>query len=105
MANNTDNRIVNSWGLVAFARMKGKMQVGQFKNAEGTEFKSCIFTAPDGTRTFVRFSQNLGEMSPSEIASQKADLQVVERVTDDGDTRFILAKTGQNNWQDVDLGL
>lgn len=105
MAQNADGRIKNSWGLVAFARMKGKMQVGQFKNEDGVEFKSCIFTAPDGTRSFVRFSQNLGEMTPAEIAAQKADLQVVERLGDDGKTRFILAKTGQNNWQDVDLGL
>lgn len=104
MAQN-DNRIVNSWNLIAFARMKGKMQVGQFKNEEGTEFKSCIFTDNDGNRTFVRFSQNLGEMTPAEIVSQKADLQVVERMGDDGETRFILSKTGQNNWMDVDLGL
>ena len=104
MAQN-DNRIVNSWNLIAFARMKGKMQVGQFKNEEGIEFKSCIFTDNDGNRTFVRFSQNLGEMTPAEIVAQKADLQVVERMGDDGETRFILSKTGQNNWQDVDLGL
>lgn len=100
-----DGKIVNSWNLIAFARMKGKMQVGQFKNDEGTEFKSCIFTDNDGNRTFVRFSQNLGELAPNEIVAQKADLQVVERMGDDGKTRFILSKTGQNNWQDVDLGL
>lgn len=104
MAQN-DNRIVNSWNLIAFARMKGKMQVGTFKNEEGTEFKSCIFTDATGGRTFVRFSQNLGEMTPAEIVAQKTDLQVVERVGDDGKTRFILSHAGQNNWQDVDLGL
>lgn len=104
MAQN-DGKIINSWNLIAFARRKGKMQVGQFKNAEGTEFKSCIFTDNDGNRTFVRFSTNLGEMTPAEIVAQKADLQVVERMGDDGETRFILSKTGQNNWQDVDLGL
>ena len=105
MAQN-DGKIVNSWGLIAFARMKGKMQVGQFKTEEVTEFKSCIFTDPNtGERTFARFSTNLGEMTPAEIVAQKADLQVVERMGDDGKTRFILSKTGQNNWQDVDLGL
>lgn len=104
MAQN-DGKIVNSWNLIAFARMKGKMQVGQFKNDEGTEFKSCIFTDNDGNRTFVRFSQNLGEMTPAEIVAKKTDLQVVERMGDDGKTRFILSNTGQNNWQDVDLGL
>lgn len=105
MAQN-DGKIVNSWSLVAFARMKGKMQVGQFKNADDVEFKSCIFTNPTtGERTFARFSTNLGELSPAEIVAQKTDLQVVERMGDDGQTRFILSKQGQNNWQDVDLGL
>lgn len=104
MAQN-DGKIVNSWNLIAFARMKGKMQVGQFKNEEGTEFKSCIFTDNNGNRTFVRFSQNLGEMTPAEIVAKKTDLQVVERMGDDGKTHFILSNTGQNNWQDVDLGL
>ena len=40
--------IKNSWGLVAFAKMKGKMQVGEFVNQDtGEQFKSCIFTDPN----------------------------------------------------------
>ena len=105
MAQN-DGKIVNSWGLIAFARMKGRMQVGQFTNEDNVEFKSCIFTDPNtGDRTFVRFSTKLGEMTPEEIGAQKDDLQVVERMGDDGKTRYILSKQGQNNWQDVDLGI
>lgn len=106
MANNAENRIKNSWGLVAFARMKGKMQVAPFVNENGEAFKSCVFTHPEtGERSFVNFSSKLGELTPAEIAAQKADLQVIERMGDDGKTRFILSHTGQNNWQDVDLGL
>lgn len=98
MAQN-DGKIVNSWGLIAFARMKGKMQVGQFKNDEGTEFKSCIFTDPStGERTFARFSSNLGEMTPAEIVAQKADLQVVELESG----TYKLCKSG-STWEDVDL--
>ena len=59
--------------------MKGRMQVAPMVNkTTGESFKSCMFTAPDGTRTIVNFSSNLGELTPNEIVSQKADLQVVE---------------------------
>ena len=93
--------IRESWGLVAFARMKGKMQVGDFKDKEGTPFKSCIFTDASGNRTFVSFSSNLGELTPREIAERKDSLQVcaLESGT------YKLCRQGENNWQDVDLGL
>lgn len=100
--------IKNSWSLLAFARMKGKMQVGSFVNQEtGETWKSCIFTDPGNpdNKTFVAFSRNLGELSPSEIASQKNDLQVVECTTKEGKEMYALCKAGQNSWQDVDLGL
>jgi hypothetical protein len=90
-----------SWSLVAFARQYGKMQVGSFINEEGTPFKSCIFTDTDGNKTFVGFSQNLGELTPTQIASQKDRLQIVK--TETGKLR--LCKIGESNWQDVDLGI
>lgn len=106
MANNTDNRIKNSWGLVAFARMKGKMQVASFVNENGEAFKSCVFTHPEtDERSFVNFSSNLGELSPAGISAQKADLQVIERLGDDGKLRYILCRKGESTWADVDLGL
>lgn len=106
MANNADNRIKNSWGLVAFARMKGKMQVAPFVNENGEAFKSCVFTHPEtGERSFVNFSSKLGELTPAEIVAQKADLQVIERVGDDGKLRHILCRAGESTWEDVDLGL
>ena len=95
--------IKNSWSLIAFARSHGKMQVGDFTNAEtGDKFKSCIFTNPqDNSRCFVAFSSKLGEMTPAEIAAQKDSLQVVELESGN----FSLCKQGDNAWQDVELGL
>lgn len=102
MADSTNN-IKNSWGLVAFARMKGKMQLGTFEK-DGETYKSCIFTDPSGNRTFARFSTKLGEMSAQQIVEEKDNLQIVERTKDNGDgTCFILCRQGANNWADVDL--
>ena len=95
--------IKNSWSLLAFAKAHGKMQVGEFANKEtGETFKSCIFTNPeDSSRCFVAFSSKLGEMSPSEIAAKKDDLQVVELESGN----FSLCNVGSNAWQDVELGI
>ena len=95
--------IVNSWSLLAFARERGRMQVGNFVNKESGElFSSCIFTHPtSGDRVFVGFSPNLGVLSPKEIAAEKNNLQVVQ--LDTGGYR--LCKTGENQWEDVDLGI
>lgn len=92
--------IKDSWSLLSFARMKGKMQVGSFTNQEtGEQFKSCIFTAPDGNRCFVSFSSKLGELTPAEISAKKNDLQVVELESGN----FSLCAQGQGNWEDVEL--
>jgi hypothetical protein len=92
--------IVNSMSLMAFARENGKMQVGNFTNKDtGEQFKSCIFTKVDGTRTFVSFSSNLGELTPREIANMKNELQVVE--LDSGSHK--LCRQGQEAWEDVAL--
>lgn len=94
--------IKNSMSLIAFARLHGKMQVGEFKNKETQEtFSSCIFTNPDGARTFVAFSSKLGVLTPQQIAAQKDELQVVELESGN----YSLCKQGANNWQDVDLGI
>jgi hypothetical protein len=67
------------WPLLDFARLHGKMQVGEFMNKEtGEAFKSCIFTKPDGTRIFVAFSATMGELTPKEIAAMKDNLVVVQ---------------------------
>lgn len=105
MANTNANQgIKNSWSLLTFAKMHGRMQVGNFTNSDtGEDFKSCIFTNPtDNTRTFVAFSSKLGELTPSEIASRKDDLQVVEL---ENSGNYYLCNVGQNAWDDVNLGI
>ena len=105
MANNNGpvmKGIKNSWSLISFAKSHGKMQIGDFANKDtGEEFKSCIFTAPDNTRTFVAFSSKLGVLTPQQIEEQKDDLQVVELESGN----FSLCHAGSNAWQDVDLGI
>lgn len=92
--------IKDSWSLLAFAQMKGKMQVGDFENKEtGEKFKSCIFTNTDGNRCFVNFSSNLGVLTPAEISARKNELQVVEL----NSGNYSLCMKGENNWQDVEL--
>ena len=96
--------IKNSWSLIAFARMKGKMQVGEFVNKESGElFKSCIFTDPNdaSSRCFVAFSSKLGVLTPEEIADKKDELQVVELESG----HYSLCMQGANSWENVDLGI
>lgn len=96
----TNVGIKNSWSLLAFARMKGKMQVGKFTNTDsGEEFKSCIFTDNEGNRCFVAFSSKMGELTPAEISAQKDKLQVVELESGN----YSLCRQGDNAWEDVVL--
>lgn len=100
MADTTNNiGIKNSWGLLAFARMKGKMQVAPFVNKDtGEAFKSCMFTDSLGNRTIVNFSSKLGELTPSQIVAQKDKLQVVE--LESGSYKLCMSGS---TWEDVDL--
>lgn len=76
------------------------MQVGAFVNKDTSDpFKSCVFTDKEGNRCFVAFSSKLGELTPSQIAAMKHDLQVA---TMDSGT-YILCKKGDNSWEDVEL--
>lgn len=96
--------IKNSWSLLAFAKLKGRMQVGEFTNSETSKvFKSCIFTDPNDSskRTFVAFASKLGELTPQQIAERKNNLQVVE--LEGG--HYSLCSVGSNSWQDVDLDI
>ena len=100
MAGPVNVGIKNSWSLLAFARMKGKMQVGSFANKEtGETFKSCIFTDTEGNRSFVAFSSKMGELTPAQIAEQKDKLQVVELESGN----YSLCRQGENAWEDVVL--
>ena len=91
-------RIVNVWSLLEFAKAHGKMQVGEFCDKEtGKVFKSCVFTQPDGTRTFVAFSTKLGELTPKQIVDMKNELQVVQLESGN----YSLCKIGNSSWENV----
>ena len=94
--------IKNSWSLISFAKIHGKMKVAPFINKEtGEAFKSCAFLSSKGEVTLVAFSSKLGELTPKQIAKQKHDLQVVQLESGS----FKLCKAGHDTWEDVDLGL
>ena len=94
--------IKNSWSLISFAKLHGRMKVAPFVNSEtGTPFKSCAFIDSENNVTLVAFSSKLGELSPAEIVNQKDNLQVVQLESGS----FKLCKKGENNWEDVNLGL
>ena len=68
---------VEDWPLLDFARANGKMQVGDFISKDtNEEFKACIFTKKDGSRIFVGFFSQLGELTPAEISRRKDELKV-----------------------------
>ena len=94
--------IKNSWSLISFARIHGRMKVAPFVNKETGEcFKSCAFLSSDGEVTLVAFSSKLGELTPKQIATQKNDLQVVQLESGS----YKLCKAGHDTWEDVDLGI
>lgn len=101
--NATNPGIKDSWSLVSFARSHGQMKVAPFVNKEtGESFKSCAFINPEDKSdiTLVSFSSNLGELTPSQIAEQKDNLQVV--LLNSG--TYKLCKAGDDAWESVDLG-
>ena len=88
--------------LITFARNFKSAEVIPFTNSEtGEQFKSLVFKDQDNNPTMVNFSSKLGELSPAEIAAQKADLQVVSM--DSG--THILCKRGEMPTGEVVLGL
>ena len=93
--------ITNSWSLTSFARNYTRVQVAPFRNSEtGDAFKSVVFTKADGSRDFVRFSSNLGELTPAEIKERAHKLQVVQLESGN----YTLCNQGEGStWEDVDL--
>ena len=97
-AQQLNKTIVKSWSLMEFARNHGKMQVGDFVNKDtGEKFKACIFTKPDGTRTFVAFASAMGELTPQQIAAMKDELRVVQLESGN----YSLCKVKKDPWGDV----
>jgi len=101
MNQNSNNvGVQNSWSLLAFAAVHGKMKVAPFVNSQtGESFKSCAFVDGNNNVTLVGFSSNLGELTPQEIAAQKHELQVVQLASGS----YKLCKAGNSSWEDVEL--
>lgn len=109
--------IKKSWSLLDFAKAKGYMDVGQFKNGEtGEQYNACVFTNPtdEAKKTWVNFSSNLGSLSAEEIGSRYQKLQVVElevapevaekrRANGRQTESYVLCTVGDNSWQRVNL--
>ena len=74
--------IKQSWPLIDFARIHGRMSVCSISRKDGSEFKSCRFSNNDGF-FFVAFSKELGVISASEIAEKKKNLLVVLKKSGD----------------------
>ena len=69
--------LVKSWTLVEFAKLYGKMQVGDFTNrVTGETFKSCIFTDKEGNTLYVSFCSKLGVLSSEQIKNKRDFLKV-----------------------------
>lgn len=99
---NTNQGIKNSWSLVSFIRLKGRLKIAPFVNKEtGESFKSCACVAPDGGVTLVAFSSKMGELSAAEIVAQRDNLQVVQLESG----TYKLCRTGESTWEDVDIPL
>ena len=116
-----ENRIINSWSLLAFAQMKvGDLAVGTCKAADGTAFQAVSFSNGN-QRTFVDFGESLKEgLSLQEIVANANDLQVVElqtlpevllrrqqKAAQTGKEvqleTYKLCKKGETTWQSVNL--
>jgi len=68
---------IDNWSLIDFAKEFGKMRIAPFVNKEtGEEFKTCIFINSKGEKIWVRFSDELGVLSSTEITQRKDELKV-----------------------------
>ena len=95
----SNSDLVNSWPLIDFAKLHGKMQVGEFKNSNSGEvFKSCIFTDKDGNVVYVSFYSKLGVLTPQQIKEKKDLLRVGLLNTD----RYVLYEKWEG-WNNVNL--
>ena len=93
----TNPGIKNSWSLISFAF--GKQMKLATLNGENGEFKSVVFIN-GSDYTFVSFSSKLGELTASEIVSQKDQLQVVQL----NSGTYKLCRRGEGNtWEDIIL--
>lgn len=69
---------IKDWSLLSFAKTFGpKMQVGSFtEEIYNIIYRACVFTKSNGTKTYVYFFHELGELSPQEIKDRKNELYI-----------------------------
>lgn len=101
--NNANQKIVNSWSLLAYAHSVGakKCKIATCKDKAGEQFKSVALIDSADNISYVGFSQNLGVLSPEELAERQYDLRVVEL---ESGNKY-LCEPGESTWQDVALDL
>ena len=86
------------WSLLDFAREHGKMKVAPFVNKEtGDKFKSCAFINAAGEVTLVAFWSKLGELTPTEIAYNKENLDVIQLSS--GYYKLVYRETVHGDWR------
>lgn len=96
--------IKNSWSLVSFARSHGTPKLATFVNGEtGESFKALAFCKDGDNNTLVGFSSHLGELTVSEIVSQKNNLQVVQ--LENGHFKLCKMSNTEGSWITIDLGI
>ena len=94
----SNSDIVQSWSLIDFAKIHGKMQVGDFTNrVTGKTFKSCIFIDNDGNTIYVSFHSELGVLTPLQIKEKRNVLKVGLLSSNN----YVLYE----EWDDVDLDI
>lgn len=102
--------IVNNYSWASFKSLMGtpKYAKGLINSETGEEFTALAFEHPtkrDANNKpalcFVSFSQKLGVLTPSQLASQVAELQIVEN--EQG--RYTLCHKGENTggWEVLDF--
>lgn len=96
-----NNIFIQDWTLIDFAREFGpRMQVGEFYSIiSGKSYHKCVFTKPDGTKTFVSFFSQLGELNSQEISERKEELKVGITAFN----KYYLHGNAENEWETVTL--
>ena len=110
------NGIIDRWSFKEFFMSHGrKIKRVPCTNSETNEsFTMLAFGITDSDRKFVGFSQNLGELSSSQINSLKNDLQVVElevsaetaarrRAKGQQVESYRLCRKGEEPWEEVEI--
>lgn len=92
---------IESWSMVDFAKQYGpELRVGNcIDKGTGEEYKACVFIQKDGTKTYVKFSRQLGTLTAFGLSKRKDELKV--GITEDNE--FYLYKDDAIVWENIDL--